>query len=150
MTKTVRSHKRRCSQRIMTTSEQQCTQSSKAKQFHYERRTKQGDAPSTFFSHLQRIISLISGTEASTESGFLDHDRDANFSNLRFADDILIISGSLPRTHDHRTGRRCNRSHSTLLKNTHHETNTKQDIKHQKIQHCSSTRDEHRDLTITW
>ena len=69
----------------------------KSKHFHLERRSKQGDPLSTllFNSLLQYILKQPeSRREKTTESNLPD----TNLSNLRFADDILLISGSLKHT----------------------------------------------------
>ena len=60
-----------------------------SKQFSLKRCTKQGDPLSTllFDSPLQHITKPVA-----------EHDRDANFPNLRFADDINLFSGSLKHT----------------------------------------------------
>ena len=74
----------------------------KSKQFHLKRGTKQGDPPSTllFITLLQHIMKPLSAKWSRENHGvrFAEHDRDANFSNLRLASGILLISSSLNHT----------------------------------------------------
>ena len=74
----------------------------KSKQFHLKRETKQVDPPSTllFITLLQHIMKPLSAkwSRENHEVRFAEHDRDANFSNLRLASGILLISSSLNHT----------------------------------------------------
>ena len=71
----------------------------KSKNFHLERGTKQGDPLSTllFKSLLQYLMRPLTGKRKRDNHGvrLAEHDPDTNLSNLIFADDIFLISGSL-------------------------------------------------------
>ena len=74
----------------------------KSKHFHLERGTMQGDPLSTLVlkSLLQHITKPVAGKWKRCDHGarLAEHDPKANLSNLRRADDILLISGSLKHT----------------------------------------------------
>ena len=124
----------------------------KSKHFPLERGTKHGDPLSTllFNSLLQHIVKPAEGKWKRDNHGveLAEHDPDTNLSNLRFADDILLISGSLKNV----TNMLARPDHSndgtrpaiSLHENQH---NLQYDIKTRKRQHCGSSRNEHRDPT---
>ena len=58
--------------------------------------TRPARSCSTHFHNASRNHHLNRGTETGVR--LAEHDRDANLSNLRFADDIILISGSLKHT----------------------------------------------------
>ena len=74
----------------------------KSKHFHFDQGTKQGDPLSTlsFNSLLQYTWKPSTGKWKRCNYGvrLAEHDPSTNFANLRFADDILRISGSLKHT----------------------------------------------------
>ena len=74
----------------------------KSKHFHLERGTKQGDPLSTLLCNPLLHFIMKPRTEKWNRDNqgvrLAEHDRDANLSNPRFADDILPISGSLKHT----------------------------------------------------
>ena len=100
--KAPRNHTRSYSQSSTTSSEQQCTMTSKSRHFHFEWGTKQGDPLSTlsFNSLLQYITKPRTGNwdRDNHVVRLGEDDPDTNLSNLRFEDDFLLISGSLKHT----------------------------------------------------
>ena len=100
--KTLRRHAYSCSQSSTTNNVRQVHTDVTSKQFHLEWGTKQGDPLSTLLFNPLQQYNMKPLTEKWNRGNhgvrLAEQDHDANFSNLRFADDILLMSGSLKHT----------------------------------------------------
>ena len=107
--------------------------------------------PSRLQTRLLKELPLVHIPAAQTESRQLAlgrrHDRDANLSNLRFAEDILFHQW-LTQRRDHQAGRRHHGHNIAELTTTRHEHKhrLRHDIESAETQHGYSARDEHRDV----
>ena len=123
----------------------------KSEHFHLARETKLGDPPSTLWSNslLQYIVKPLTGKWKGCNHGvsLAEHDPDTTLSSLSFADDFLLISGSLKHT----TTMLDDFTTATTARpaTSHHENpnHLQHDIKARKRQHGGSSRNEHRDPT---
>ena len=137
--KALRNHTYSYSQSSSTNNEQQYTPTSKSKHFHIERETKQGDPFGTLLFHsLQQYIRKTPTEKWNRGNHGVklgEHDPDTNFSNLRFADHILLVSASLKHTLH------------TVCKYTPRKRKSSPTRHQPEKQHGCSSRHEHRGLT---
>ena len=109
---------------------------------HHQRGAKQEDPLSTllFSSLLQHITNQLSEKSNRDNHGvrLAEHDSDANLSNLKFADDIHLISSSLTQKHDHYAW--CvhhNHNSAWPTTNPHENKNISKNTSNHREQHCN-------------